>query len=487
MMLMRALLQIDDPKFSGIFFRRTGKQLSGAGGLWSEAKKMYMPWTPRVVENSRKMTFPAGSNLEFSHMEHEKNAEMDHQGLQYSFICFDEATHFTEHQVTYLMSRLRSDAEADSQMFLSCNPDPDSFLATWIDWWLDEDGYPDKAKSGVVRYYATVDGQLKHAASAKEIKERFPSAFEILNPLTEEIVVVEPKTITFIGGTIFDNPALIRANPKYLAELNSLPTIERSRLLHGNWYARPEGSSYYHRNWLKKATHVPLNAVQCRAWDKAATEKSEVNTSPDYTASCKMYKSRDGDFYIVGNYHPDNYDKDDPQVLGRFRERPGRRDVLIEKQSLYDGVECTVVFSKDPGQSGVTEFEESAKKLMVHGIKVQQDPMPTQNSKLTRYSPFSSACENGFVYIVESTFTKESLEHFHKENESFDGQRSSRTRKDDIPDSCASAFNWLCKARVIRIVPRNQTNSATIASKMLGNTGNGIGLGNLEKMDMSLY
>jgi phage terminase large subunit-like protein len=145
-----------------------------------------------------------------------------------------------------------------------------------------------------------------------------------------------------------------------------------------------------------------------------------------------------------------------------------------------------VVFSQDPGQSGVTEFTESAKKLIIHGIKVVKDPMPTQNSKLTRYTPFSSACENGLVYIVESTFTKESLEHFHKENESFDGERSSRTRKDDIPDACASAFNWLCKARIVKLVARNQSNSATLASKALGNNYTSIGLSNLEKLDMSI-
>lgn len=483
-MLMRALLSIQDPHANIIFFRRTGTQLSGGGGLWDEAKDMYRPWNPRVVENTMKMTFPSGAKIKFSHMEHLKN-RIDHQGLQYHQIYFDEATHFEEGQVTYLMSRLRSKAKGKSQMFLSCNPDPDSFLLTWIDWWLDEDGFADPEKSGVIRYYVTVAGVLKHAESEEEIAKRYPDEVYIWNPLTKKRVYVPPKTITFIGGTIFDNPALIEANPNYLAELNSLPDIEKSRLLHGNWYARPEGSSYYARSWLKKATHVPKNAVQCRAWDKAATEKSEVNSSPDYTASVKMYRTRDMNFYIVGNYHRDNFDKDDPQVLGRFRERPGRRDVLIERQSLHDGVDCTVVFSQDPGQSGVTEYEESAKKLITHGIKVQKDPMPTQNSKLTRYSPFSSACENGFVYIVESTFTKDSLEHFHKENESFDGERSTRTRKDDIPDACASAFNWLCKAKVVNLVVRNQSRPVTIANNILESDVSGIKVSDLEQMDLS--
>lgn len=480
-MLMRALMNAEDPHANIVYFRRTGTQLTGGGGLWDEAKEMYMPWKPKIVENTMKMTFKSGCKVKFSHMEHVKN-RLDHQGLQYHQIYFDEATHFEEEQVTYLMSRLRSKAKGKSQMFLSCNPDPDSFLATWIDWWLDEDGYADPEKSGVVRHYATIDGQLKHAETADEIKKRYPAAFKIYNPLTKDYAYIEPKTITFIGGTIFDNPALIAANPNYLAELNSLPEIEKQRLLHGNWYLRAEGSSYYSRKWLKKATHVPKNAVQCRAWDKAATEKSEVNRSPDYTASTKMSKCPNGDFYITGDYHEDNHDKEDEQVLGRFRETPGRRDLLIERQSLHDGTDCIVIFSKDPGQAGVTEFTESAKKLVTKGFKVKQDPMPTQNSKLTRYSPFSSACEVGIVYIVESTFTRETLDHFHKENEAFDGERSSRTRKDDFPDSAASAYNFLCGARVVRTPVRNQLNKTSLSPDIPNSDQ--IKLRDLEKIEL---
>ena len=38
---------------------------------------------------------------------------------------------------------------------------------------------------------------------------------------------------------MFDNPALLRVNPEYLAWLLSLPTLERERLLGGNWKIRP--------------------------------------------------------------------------------------------------------------------------------------------------------------------------------------------------------------------------------------------------------
>ena len=448
MMLMRPLLQVDDGSFNCVFFRRNGTQLTGGGGLWDEAKLMYYPWRPRVVENTRKITFPSGAKIQFSHMEHVKD-RMQHQGLQYSLIVFDEATHFEEEQITYLMSRLRSSAEGDSQMFLSCNPDPDSFLCKWIEWWLDEEGYPDPKKSGIIKYYTLRDGGIKLADTEEELEENFPGCTQVWNKNEEKFEYAPAKTITFIGGTIFDNPALMRANPNYLSELNSLPELEKARLLHGNWYARPEGASYFQRTWLHKATHVPTGAVYCRAWDKAATEPNDTNPSPDYTASVKMSKTRNGDFYITGDYDPTSFDKKDPQVLGRFRERPGSRDLKIEKQSAHDGVDVTVIFSQDPGAAGVTEYTESSKKLIMKGHRVQKDPMPPINSKIARFSPFSSACENGIVYIVESTFTPNTLAAYYAELESFDGERSTANRKDDWPDCSASAFNWLCRKAVL--------------------------------------
>jgi phage terminase large subunit-like protein len=469
LMLLRPLLHMHDPRFNAIFFRRTGPQLSGAGSVWEEAKMLYRAFDAHIRENDREVIFPSGARLKFSHMEHERNA-IDHQGKQYTQVYFDEGTHFTQHQITYLMSRLRSAAEARSSMFISTNPDPDSFIAQLIDWWLDEEGFPDKEKSGIIKYYGSVNNEIYFTDTEEEMAELHPQVCWIPNPLTKENVYAPPKTITFIGGTIFDNPALIAANPGYLAELNALPQIEKDRLLHGNWYARPEGSSHFQRAWLPVVDRVPDGAVYCRAWDKAATEPSEKNSHPDYTASIKMAKDRHGFFYLIGDYQEDNYDKKDckqNKVFGRFRERSGRRDVLIEKQSEYDGSDCTVVFSQDPGSAGVTEFTESAKKLVSEGYIVKKDPMPTQNGKLTRYLPFSSAAENGMVYLVKRTFNPATRESYFKENEAFDGERSSAHRKDDWPDCTASAYNYLASSRVKSLVARNQQHRDTLAKDVL--------------------
>ena len=88
-----------DPLFEGVMFRRTTKPLTAAGGLFSEAKKLYKPLGINVREQSLEINFHGvggsakdlrGGTLKFTHLEHEKDAEGNHQGLQYSFVGFDE-------------------------------------------------------------------------------------------------------------------------------------------------------------------------------------------------------------------------------------------------------------------------------------------------------------------------------------------------------------------------------------------------------------
>jgi hypothetical protein len=94
-------------------------------------------------------------------------------------------------------------------------------------------------------------------------------------------------SVTFIPATVFDNPALLRVNPallrvnpEYLAWLLSLPTLERERLLAGNWKIRPAAGLYFKREWCSVVDQAPADLDIVRYWDLAATEKTEFN-DPD--------------------------------------------------------------------------------------------------------------------------------------------------------------------------------------------------------------
>jgi len=470
LLLMRQLRYKDDKDFNGIYFRRNTQQLDGQGGLWEEAQKMYSPFNPSYRQKGMKVKFPSGCSCQFSHMEHEKDRKK-HQGLQYTFVGMDELTHFTETQFTYLLSRLRSESETKSFFMATLNPENDSWVLNWVEHYLNDDGLFNEELLGRLSYYAMVDEQPVFRWSEEEIREEFPEACRDWNPVEGEWVDLPPKSFIFIGSTIYDNPALIKKNPGYLQELNSLKEVEKQRLLYGNWYAREKASAYFDRDWLHKIERAPAG-ISARAWDKASEEPSTKEMKPDFTASVKMIKDRSGHYTVVGDYIDTNADENTKGLgylyRGRFRKRPGPRDTIIEDQGIADGVECTVVLPIDPAAAGKVEYQQSAKKLIEAGLRVKSDPMPNNKSKLTKFSPVSSAAENGLVSIVESSFPdKKTLNEFYKEWESFDGERSTRDKKDDLADAFASVFNYLAQARVVKLVSRNQQRHRTSSADFL--------------------
>ena len=440
LLLLSVLKYIDCPHWRCVIFRRTMPEIKDPGGLFDEAIELYsaLPtkFRPKWSLQDLKFTFPSGAIVKLAGMEYDKD-RMRWHGSQITAVFWDELCTFSDIQYWYLMSRLRSKSKYPTMVRATMNPDPDSFVLDMISWWIDQDtGFAREERAGVIRYYIRVSGDIKWGSTAKELKARYGQD-------------KRPVSFSFIPATIFDNPVVLKNNPEYLADLESLRRVDRDKLLLGNWFAREEASGYFKRDDLIKAQVVPTNAVCCRAWDKAGSEPSEKNRYPDYTVSIKLYKDEDNMFYITGEYHHSNFDAQDPDVFGRFRYKPGKRDNIMLKQAKFDGEDCIVVLPQDPGSAGATEYIESVKKLAIHGFVIKKDKVAPQKSKLQKFMPISAAIENQLVSIVESTFNKSTLDAFYKEMEAFDGTRSGKLRKDDWPDAVATAYNYLTKEVVI--------------------------------------
>lgn len=453
-----------DPDFAGVMFRRTSPPLKAAGGLFTEAKKLFSPFGTKVREKDMEILFQktSGGNLKFTHLEHENDAEGNHQGLQYSFIGFDELTHFSITQFIYLIGRLRSESAEDSFVLGTTNPDPDSWVFDWVEYYLREDGTPDESKCGQVRYFVIVEDKPVFADDEETLVKEYPELCWVHNPNTGEEVYVPPMTFCFVSGNIFDNPALIKSNPKYLSSLKAQTKVNRSRLLDGNWLARPEGSEMVKRADFKKAESVPFGAWGVRAWDKAYSEPSDKYRFPDYTASIKLYRTQKNLFYVVADFHPDNIDPKS-EIYGRFRKTAGIRDQWIQRQAEMDGEDCKIILPRESG-SGVAEYEAMSASLNACGFQVAS--MPTNTKKMQRYATFASAVKNGSIYIVEGSFpNKATLDAFYKELESFDGERSTATKKDDWCDAMSDAYNYISKKKHIPSFSMPKIDAPTIKQK----------------------
>lgn len=86
------------------------------------SRELYSSWGGSYNEQRRRWSFPSGATVEFGYCESEKDIYR-YQGAEFSFIGFDESTHFSEFPIRYLLSRLRStDPGMRLRMRLASNP-----------------------------------------------------------------------------------------------------------------------------------------------------------------------------------------------------------------------------------------------------------------------------------------------------------------------------------------------------------------------------
>ena len=97
--------------------------------------------------------FHSGGALKFNYYSDSlEDFKVRYQGKQYSFIGIDEITHIEYPKFKYLITNNRNAFDIRNRFWGTCNPDPDSWVAKFIDWWIGEDGLPIPERNGVVRY-----------------------------------------------------------------------------------------------------------------------------------------------------------------------------------------------------------------------------------------------------------------------------------------------------------------------------------------------
>lgn len=405
-LLIEPLRHLENPLFSAVAFRRTSPQITNPGGLWDESLKFYSPLgaTPQVSTLTWK--FPSSMKVKFSHLEHEKD-KYDWQGSQIPLIMFDEITHITESQFTYMMSRNRSTSGVPGYIRGTCNPDPTSWVRRWIDWYIGDDGLPIPSRSGKVRYFIRINDEMCWGDSKEELVALYGEQWKGLI-----------KSFTFIAATIYDNKILMEKDPNYLASLMALPRVEREQLLGGNWNVSIQGSKFYSRTWTPTVPFAPNNLQKVRYWDRAATEPSEANPDPDWTVGVLLGKDTStGKMYVLD--------------VQRFRAGPFEVKRRIRETQVKDGFQVRTVIEQDPGQAGKTEAAMLRRDLAEGGYEVRIRTVT--KDKLTRFKPFSAAAEYGDIHIVQGPWN----EPFFLELERFQGDGKG---KDDQVDGISGAY-----------------------------------------------
>ncbi len=138
-------------------------------------------------ETNKLISFPNGSTIKVGYMADDGDT-LQYQGLEFDVIAVDEATQITEYQFNILKACLRGNNGNPKRMYLTCNP-------------------------GGVGH-----GWVKRLFIDKNYRDG-----------------ERPEDYLFIQATVFDNTALLEADPEYVSQLQSLPPALREAWLYGSW------------------------------------------------------------------------------------------------------------------------------------------------------------------------------------------------------------------------------------------------------------
>lgn len=394
-LLIEPVRHIENENFVGVIFRRETPQITNPGGIWDAAGKVYPFLGASPNQTNLFYLFETKSKVKFSHLEQEKDV-LAWQGSEVPFIGWDELTHFTEKQFFYMLSRNRSTCGVKPYVRATTNPDPDSWVRTFLDWWIGEDGFPIPERDGVLRWFRRENDEMIWSDTKNH---------------------EDCKSVTFISAKLEDNKILMESDPGYQANLKALSYVDRMQLKEGNWNIKPSAGNFFKKEWFEIVDAAPVGCESVRYWDRASTEPNPTNPNPDWSVGFKLSRDKRGTFYI--------------EDIRRDRKRPLGVEMMVKNTASQDGLKVTVGIEQDPGQAGVSEADSYTRLLAGYIVKLNR----VTTDKVTRAKAFSAQCEAGNVKVVRGKWN----DAFFKEYEQFPEPKA----KDDQVDAGSGAFNLL--------------------------------------------
>ncbi len=145
------------------------------------------PGVVQYHEGEKQLRFPNGSTVALGYCASDRDV-LRYQGQEYDVIAIDEATQLSEYQFSIFKACLRGVGDVPRRMYLTCNP-----------------------------------GGVGHGWVRRLFVDRVYRPDE------------RPEDYCFIPAQVYDNPVLMKADPDYVRQLESLPKKMKDAWLLGRW------------------------------------------------------------------------------------------------------------------------------------------------------------------------------------------------------------------------------------------------------------
>ncbi len=409
-LLLVPVKYIHIPYAMSVLFRKEAVQVRQPGGVFDVGRDMYVPIGAKINKMDMTFTWESEAKIKMAHMTND-DMLLDWLGSATPIQLWDELTHFSKKQFFFMFSRNRNFYKNGIKPMVraTCNPDVNSWLREFLDWWINpETGIAIESRCGVIRWFVNHEDVIywydtEEAAILKWKRFKIP-----------------PKSVTFINSNLNDNKILTEMDPSYEANLMAMPNIDRERYLNGNWNISPSSGDYFSRETFPIVEATPQLKTIVRAWDFGASDVTDVNPDPDYSVGVKVGVDASGVFYVLD--------------MVRFRKNPAEFERRFLNVRSQDGLETHIKIPQDPAAAGKSYSDIVIRMCAGSIIKASS----VSGDKVTRARVASSQSEAGNVKVLKAWWNAP----FFSELESFPIDKNG-IGHDDIVDAFADAITYL--------------------------------------------
>lgn len=235
-----------DPNWRGLFLRNNLDDIKAGGSILDTFREVYGNSIQIRTADMPRVMFPSGSYCDVTHAADQSVEALlrRFKGRQYDTIIYDELTGFTWDAFKTILTRNRGKSKYSGKCRASTNPERESWIRTFIDWYVGDDGYIMEERDGVVRYFYLMGPNVTDAVwgDSKEevymlckadIDKKLDRVYGFMKGRDKWPSLI--KSFCFYLGRMSENKEMLENNEGYLGSIAMSGGAEAEKMLMGNW------------------------------------------------------------------------------------------------------------------------------------------------------------------------------------------------------------------------------------------------------------
>lgn len=235
-----------DPNWRGLFLRNNLDDIKAGGAILDTFREVYGNTIQIRSADMPRVVFPSGAYVDVTHAADQSIEKLlqRFKGRQYDTIIYDELTGFSWDAFKTILTRNRGKSKYTGRCRASTNPERESWIRKFIDWYIDDEGYIMEERDGVVRYFymmgsdveSVVWGNSKeevYSYCKSDIDKKLDRVYGFMKGRDKWSSMI--KSFCFYLGRMSENKEMLENNEGYLGSIAMSGGAESAKMLEGNW------------------------------------------------------------------------------------------------------------------------------------------------------------------------------------------------------------------------------------------------------------